>query len=290
MAQAVLDVTFVARGEHLQTMLKHGLKVKSIHGDFQVANLKATDRIRDLENPDLVIIGVKAWQIKEIRDELKAIIHPESIIIPLQNGISAADELLEVIDRKNVLGGSCRIFSRIESPGVIEHFGVTPAIIFGELDKSDTPRLSSLKSLFDYAGIANRIAADIESELWIKFINICVGGLLAVTRTTYGELRELTETRQMMSDLLYEIYHLSQKIGIAIEPGFVERSIAAIDSWPYDSTPSLARDVWAGRPSEIEYQNGTVVKLGEKHNVDTPVNRFVYNCILPMEMKARKKM
>lgn len=287
MAQAGLDVRFVARGEHLQAMLKHGLKVKSIHGDFQVVNLKATDRIRDLKNPDVIILGVKAWQIKEIRDELKAIIHPESIIIPLQNGISAADELREVINGKNILGASCRIFSRISSPGVIEHFGVVPSIIYGELDKSDTSRLHSLKELFDSAGIASRIAADIESELWIKFINICVGGLLAVTRTTYGELRELRETRQMMTALLYEIYDLSQKIGIAVDPDFVEKSIAAIDTWPYDSTPSLARDVWAGRPSEIDYQNGTVVKLGKKYNVDTPVNRFVYNCILPMELKAR---
>jgi 2-dehydropantoate 2-reductase len=129
---------------------------------------------------------------------------------------------------------------------------------------------------------------DIESELWKKFLMICVSGLLAVTRTTYGELRELKETREMMIDLFTEIYTLSQHIGIAMEADFVEKTISIIDSLPYDSTSSLTRDVWEGKPSEIDYQNGTVVKLGEKYGVDVPINRFVYNSILPMEQKARK--
>ncbi len=143
--------------------------------------------------------------------------------------------------------------------------------------------------MFDKAGISSEISEDITADLWKKFIGICVSGLLAVTKTTYGELRELKETRQLMIELLNEIYLLSQKTGIKIEPGFVEKTISVIDSYPYGSTSSLTRDVWEGRPSEIEYQNGAVVRLGEKFGVDTPVNRFVYNSILPMEMKARKK-
>ena len=91
-----------------------------------------------------------------------------------------------------------------------------------------------------------------------------------------------------MRELFHEIYVLSQKIGINIEPDFLEKTISYIDSFPYDSTSSLTRDVWEGKPSEIEYQNGTVVRLGEKYGIETPVNRFIYNCILPMELKARK--
>jgi len=91
-----------------------------------------------------------------------------------------------------------------------------------------------------------------------------------------------------MIELLDEIFRLSQNIGIRIEPDFVDKAVAFIDAFPYDSTSSLTRDVWEGKPSEIEYQNGTVVKLAEKYKVETPINRFVYNCILPMEIKARK--
>ncbi len=287
LAQAGNDVTFIARGEHLKAIRNSGLTVKSILGDFKIENVKATDKITDLDKPDLIILGVKAWQIKEIRTDIKTIMQPNTLVLPLQNGIMAADELSEKIDKKNILGGLCRIISKIESPGVIKHLGVKPTIVFGELDKSKTERISEIHKLFTAAGIESKISGDIEADLWRKFIAICVSGLLAVSHTTYGELRELKETRKMMIDLLSEIYLLSQKIGVKIEPDFLEKTISFIDTFPYKTTSSLTRDVWEGKPSEIEYQNGTVVKLGIKHGVETPVNSFVYNCILPQEIKAR---
>jgi 2-dehydropantoate 2-reductase len=287
-AKSGFDVTFVARGEHLKAIANKGLRIKSIDGDFVVDNLKATDKITDIKAPDLLLIGVKAWQIRAIRDDLQKIIHSNSIIIPLQNGVMAVDELAERIERQNILGGLCRIISKIESPGVINHFGVQPTIVFGELDKSKTNRAQKIQELFKTAGIKSKLSDDIEAEIWKKFIAICVSGLLAVTKTTYGELRELKETRQMMIDLLSEIYFLSKKAGVNIESDFIEKTVSFIDTFPYESTSSLTRDVWEGKPSEIDYQNGTVVRLGEKFGIETPINKFVYNCILPGELKARR--
>ncbi|HBB90222.1 MAG TPA: hypothetical protein DC042_00445 [Bacteroidales bacterium] len=124
------------------------------------------------------------------------------------------DELSELINPRHIIGGLCRIISKIKSPGVISHFGMEPEIVFGELDHSMTDRVSNLKSVFDVAGIKSRISLDIQADLWNKFIAICVSGLLAVTKTTYGELRELNETKVLMLELLNEIYQLSQKIEI----------------------------------------------------------------------------
>ena len=287
LAQAGNEVTFLARGEHLKAIQKNGLTVKSIHGDFRVENIKATDKISNIEKTELVIISVKAWQVKGIGEELKPILKSDSTIIPLQNGVLAADELMENIDRKHILGGLCRIISKIEAPGVINHFGVTPTIVFGELDKSKTERLARIQNAFNAAGIESRISDDIEADIWKKFISICVSGLLAVSNTTYGELRELKETRNLMVELINEVYILSRKIGVNIEEDFVDKTVSFIDTYPSDSTSSLTRDVWERKPSEIEYQNGTVVRLGEKYGVATPINRFVYSCILPSELKAR---
>lgn len=287
LSNAGFDVTFLARGEHLKAMKEKGLFVKSILGDFHVENVTATDQIQEMEPADLVIFATKAWQIKEIAPGLQSIVHKTTSILPLQNGVLAADELKEYFEPAQILGGLCRIISKIDAPGVINHFGVTPTIVFGELDKSINERTHGIKEIFDKAGINAQISSDIEADLWKKFISICVSGLLAITKTTYGELRERQETRQMMIDLLHEIYLLSQKIGIHLEADYLSKTISYIDAFPYDSSSSLARDVWAGKPSEIEYQNGTVVKLAEKFGVDVPVNEFVYHCILPMEMKAR---
>ena len=287
LVQAGYDVTFVARGEHLKSIQNNGLTIKSFLGDFKVDNLKATDKITEIDKPDLIIIGVKAWQIKEIRDDIKMILKDNTVILPLQNGVLASEELSESIDKKHILGGLCRIISKIDSPGVIHHIGITPAIIVGELDKSKTERIEKIQEIFITAGIESKISENIEADLWKKFITICVSGLLAVSNTTYGELRSMKETRRLMIDLLKEIFLLSQKIGAGIETDFVDQAVAFIDSFPYDSTASLTRDVWEKKPSEIEYQNGTVVRFGEKHGIETPINKFVYSCILPSEIKAR---
>lgn len=287
LSKAGNDVTFLARGEHLKAIRNKGLVVKSILGDFTLDNVKATDQIKNMEVADLIILGIKAWQIKEIANVLPAIMHENTVVLPLQNGVLAAEELKEKLDPKHVIGGLCRIISKIEEPGIINHMGVTPLIMFGELDNSVTERVQNIKEVFRKAGIDGRIAADIQAEIWKKFISICVSGLLAITRSTYGEVRELKETRELMIGLLKEIYQLSQKMGIKIESDFVDKTVSYIDGFSHGMTSSLARDVWAGKPSEIEYQNGTVVRLGLQYGVDTPINRFIYSCILPMEIKAR---
>lgn len=281
------DVTFLARGEHLEAMKRDGLKVKSINGDFTLEKVRATDSIEEIGKVDLVIIGLKAWQIREVAADLKKITGKDTTVLPLQNGVLATEELAEHLDRKHIVGGLCRIISKIESPGVINHFGVEPEIVFGELDNDKTERVCKVSELFESCGIKNKVAFDIHAELWKKFIAICVSGLLAVTRSTYGVVRELKETREMMTGLIMEIFELSKREGIKIKPDFPERTIAFIDTFPYDSTSSLTRDVWEGKPSEIEYQNGTVVRLAEKFGLEVPINKFIYSCILPMEIKAR---
>lgn len=286
-AKAGYGVSFLARGEHLRAIQSSGLTVKSINGDFKIDSVNATDNLENIGKVNLIILAVKAWQVKEIAYELSKIVDNNSVILPLQNGILAVDELKEQIKTENIIGGLCRIISKIESPGVINHFGVIPTIVIGELNNTKSERIKRIIELFDASGIKSKVADDINSELWKKFIAICVSGLLAVTRSTYGEIRELQETRVLMIELLNEIYLLSQKIGINIESDFIDKTVSFIDTFPYDSTSSLTRDVWEGKPSEIEYQNGTVVKLGEKYNLDTPLNRYVYNCILPMEKRAR---
>lgn len=289
-ANAGYNVTFVSRGGHLKAIQENGLTVKSIKGDFSIDKVNATDNLAALAETDLIIICVKAWQVKETARKLKDVINKNTIVIPLQNGVSASDELKQYLDESNVAGGLCFIISKIESNGVINHFGVEPSIIFGEINNFKTERLNNIKSMFDMAGINSRISDDINADIWKKFITICVSGLLAVTRTTYGELRELKQTRKMMVDLLKEVYKVSQKAGIKIKSGFVDETVSLIDTYPYGSTSSLTRDVWEGKPSEIDYQNGMVVKLGQKYGVETPINKFIYNCILPMELKARKNL
>jgi 2-dehydropantoate 2-reductase len=288
LAKTSNEISFLARGKHLKAMKENGLIVKSLNGDFVIPVVKASDNVSDLGLQDLILVCVKAWQLKDVAPDLKKIMHKDTVILPLENGITSSSEMEEALGKGNVLGGLCRIISKIESPGVISHVGIDPEIIFGEFDNTISPRVKKIKEIFDAADIKSIVAEDITAEIWKKFMGICISGLMAVTRTTYGELRELSVTRKMMTDLMNEIYDLALKAGVNIRPGYVDDVIAVIDSYPYESSTSLARDVWEGRPSEIEYQNGTVIRFADRYGIEVPVNRFVYNCIFPMELKARK--
>jgi len=287
LAQAGNDVTFIARGEHLKAIQENGLIVKSHLGDFTIKPANAIEKIESVADADLVIMCTKAWQVKEIAKQIAPLTRKETIVLPLQNGVLAAEELAEFIPQKNIVGGLCRIFSMIESPGVINHWGVDPTIVFGELDNEQTERILLLKNIFTEAGITNINSSDIHADLWKKLLLISSGALLAVTRTNYGELRSLPETKALLLDLKTEIFNVAIAAGIKLPENLVEKTMKAVDTFPPESTCSLTRDIWEGEPSEIEYQNGTVVKLGEKYGILTPVNRFVYYSILPMEQKAR---
>lgn len=287
MARAGFDVTFIARGEHLKAIKAKGLKVLSPEGDFEVNPVKVTDDFKEISDAELVILGTKAWQVKEVAANLKKI-NEICTVLPLQNGVLAYEEISSELGKERVLGGLCRIFSKIESPGVIKHIGAEASLVFGEMDNSRSDRVVKFLEVFHKSGIKSRISDDIQAELWKKFINICASGLLAVSGSTYGEIRQLKETREMMVELFEEVYAISQKMGINVEHEFIQKTVAFIDTFPHDATSSLTRDVWEGKPSEIDYQNGAVVRLGEKYGIKTPVNRFIYNCILPMELRARK--
>ena len=288
LAQAGNNVTFIARGEHLKAIRENSLIVKSIKGDFVIHPANVTDKISEISSPDLVILGVKAWQVKEVASELKNVIREDTTVLPLQNGVLASDELMSVLQPSNVVAGLCRIFSKLDAPGVINHFGIEPEIVFGEISNEVTPRIENILKTLTNSDIKTYIPKDIQTELWKKLMIIGSGGLLAITRSPYGAVREHKETRKLMHSLLNEIFIVSQMTGARMGVDFVTKTMDYIDSYPYDATTSLARDIWAGKPSEIEYQNGSVVMLGKKYGVKTPVNRFVYYSLLPMERKARE--
>jgi 2-dehydropantoate 2-reductase len=287
LAQAGHQVTFVVRGQHLNAIRENGLIVKSIKGNFTVKPALVTDKIGELKRPELVILGIKAWQVKETALELKAVVGENTTVLPLQNGVMATEELVSALNSNIVIGGLCRIFSKIEAPGIINHFGIEPEIVLGELNNDMSLRLKKITEALTTSGIKATPTADIQTELWKKLMIIGSGGLLALTRSPYGAVRENKETRQLMHSLLTEIREVSLRAGAKIEEDYIDKTMKYIDAYPYDSTTSLARDIWAEKPSEVEYQNGSVAILGERYGVATPVNSFVYHCLLPMERKAR---
>ncbi|KAA1243190.1 ketopantoate reductase family protein [Aquimarina sp. RZ0] len=283
-------VTFLVRGKHLEAIRTKGLQVHSIDGDFVTHPFLTTDTITDVDKADLILICTKSWQVKEATAQLQPILKENTIVIPLQNGADNAEKVLSVLDKNHVVGGLCKIYSKIEAPGVISHFGHTPEIIFGELDKHKTDRLLRVKQIFDKAGFSNRISDDIHVDIWSKFMFITtVSGLGALTRATIGEMYASIELRAILRATATEIYEVASAKGVAMSPTSVDGIMTFISKQPFDATASTQRDIMEGRPSELDNFNGFIVEEGKKLDIQTPTNLFIYSCLQPMESRARYK-
>jgi 2-dehydropantoate 2-reductase len=289
LAQAGLNTTFITRGQALEKIKQNGLQVKSILGDFHVYP-HVTDQYDVIKEADLILLCVKSWQIEKIANKIKPLLKSSATVLPLQNGADNADRLLKILNEENLIAGLCRIVSKIESPGVIDHFSYEPEIIFGEINNELTKRILSIKSVFDKAGFKNLISENIQRDIWLKFLFIAsISAMGALTRSVLGKMREDPYLREKLMVTANEIVTVGQKLGISIDQADIDLTFDLIDKLEYDTTMSMQRDIMEGKPSELENFNGFIVKKGAELGIDTPVNDFIYYCLLPMEMKVRRK-
>lgn len=274
------DVTFIARGEHLRAIKANGLRVDSPDGDFVIYPAKATDDAGEVGATDLVILGVKAWQVPEAARAIKPLVRANTTVLPLQNGVDAVPQLVAELGPESVIGGLCRIVSFVVEPGHIRHAGFAPSIIIGELDNRRSERIVKIEEVFKHAGLDTTIAADIQVALWTKFLFIAsFSGVGALANAPAGVTRTDQKWRGLMLSAMDEIYALAHARGVKLPPDSVDKVMAAVDGLPPDATSSMQRDIAAGKPSELESQNGAVVRMAQKSGIEVPTHTLIYQTL-----------
>jgi 2-dehydropantoate 2-reductase len=288
LARSGEDVTFIARGEHLRAIQIKGLKVDSLNGGFVIDPAKATDDVNEVGEADLVIVGVKAWQVPEAAGAMKPMVGPKTTVLPLQNGVDAVGQLTAELGPDRVIGGLCKIVSFVVGPGHIRHAGFAPSVVIGESDNRRSDRVVAIVNVFNDAGIETTIAADIEAALWMKFLFIAsFSGVGAIANAPAGVLRTDPELRGQMVHAMEEIFALAQARGITLPADAMETVMAGVNALPEDATSSMQRDIAAGKPSELESQNGAVVRMARESGVDVPTHEFIYAKLKSLEERAR---
>jgi 2-dehydropantoate 2-reductase len=288
LASAGEDVTFIARGAHLEAIRRDGLRLDTPEGELVIAPARATDRPEEIGTVDVVLLGVKAWQVREAAEAMRPLLGPESIVVPLQNGVEAADELAAVLGAGPVLGGLCRTFSWVTAPGRIRNIGPFNAILFGERDNRPSARAERLREALLRAGLGAEIPADIGVAVWEKFLLVTTFGAVgALARAPIGVLRTLPETRALLERCAAEALAIGLARGVALPRDAVSTTLAMLDRLAPAATTSLQRDLAEGRPSELEAWSGAVLRLGRESGVPTPLHETVYHAMLPGERRAR---
>ena len=231
LARAGEDVTFIARGDHLEAIRKNGLAIKSVlSGDFTIP-AKATDDTRDMGPVDLVLFCVKAYDNAAAADKIRPLIGSETIVLSVQNGIDNEQQIGEVIGPEHIVGCASYVSSIIESPGVIAQTGGPGKIVLGEMQGGKSERTEAIQSTLQNSGIAAELHSDIQVALWQKFLTICgVNGITALTRLPMGEILACEETRNLMRGTMQEVETVARACGANLPEGCVDQTMAFFSS------------------------------------------------------------
>jgi 2-dehydropantoate 2-reductase len=287
LARAGHQVALLARGDHLHAIQRDGLTVEADGETWTVRPTLATEDPAEVGSVDAVVLAVKTFQLEQAARQIGPLMGDDTVVLPLQNGVEATEQLGALLGKERVLVGLCGTLSWIAGPGRIRSLGNTHFIRLGEPDNRRSERVQRLHRAFADTGVRAEVPDDVHAALWEKFLFVVpVGGVGSVTRAPIGVTRALPETRALLRDAMQEIADLARASEVRLREDIVPRALRFMDGLDPAGTSSLQRDLAAGRPSELEAWNGAVVRLGQARGVPTPTHAFLHASLLPQERAA----
>ncbi len=282
LAKAGFDVSFIARGAHLDVIRKNGLKVLSPLGDFTIHPATVTDDPAEVGPVDVILFMVKNYDTLRAAEQIRPLVGPDTAIIPFQNGVEARAMLSNVLGARHVLGGVAFIPASIQEPGVIKHNAELAKLVFGEFDKQITPRAVAFLDALEKAGVTGEIPADISMVLWSKLMFLTsMSAINCITRQPVGLVQSDGETIALYMDAMREVAAVAAAHGVSLGEEAIANNMALAKSFPPNNKTSMFQDLEAGRRLEIDYLSGAVVRLGREKGIETPIHRTAWVAIKP---------
>jgi 2-dehydropantoate 2-reductase len=288
------EVSVIARGPHLAAIKANGLKLIEENGSEIVARVKATDRIAEAGQQDLVILGMKAHQVEAVVADLKQLYGPDTMVLTAQNGIPwwyffkqggpFEGRQLQSVDPTGAIAANLPIerviativypAAEIIKPGVIKHIEGN-RFSLAEIDNSETPRIKQVSETLKKAGFRSPVVSDIRAELWTKLLgNLSFNPISALTHATLEDLCRYQPTRDLVAEMMREAQIIGEALGIRFRIP-IEKRIAGGEAVGPHKT-SMLQDVEAGRAIEADALIGSVIELGRITNIATPHLDTVY--------------
>ena len=286
LALAGHEVSVLARGAHLAAIRKSGLQLRSSDGD-QHAPVLASDDVRDLGRPQLVIVAVKSYSLPEIAPAAAHLAGVGAAILPLLNGIDAAERLAERgVPRDALIGGMTVISAARLAPGVIERRSAFQRVVMGALGgpygSADawSIRLASFADAFERAGVEASVSPTIEVELWNKLAFVAsMAAACGMARASVGSVRSAPLGPVLIERAVAEIVAVAEACGVRLGPDATGRVVSAIEALPAEMRPSLLPDLERGGPTEIDVLSGAVAQRGRRVGVATPIHDTAWAAI-----------
>jgi 2-dehydropantoate 2-reductase len=274
LAKGGADVTFLARGAHLEAIRTSGIAIESGADVERVSPVRATDDPGELDVSDFVLLAVKLWDTEAILDRVKTAIGPNTTIISFQNGVLKDTYLRERFDRSQIMGGVAYVATTIDRPGVIRQTGPLQRLVIGEFDGKPSPRSQALFQACLAGGIKAELSSNIEREIWEKYVFLVgLSGTTTSMDSPIGPIRSNAQTRKFLLDVMREVVAVGRARGIDLPADYAERRLKLADDVSPAMTSSMHHDLQRGNRLEVAWLSGGVVTMGAQCGVPTPLNR-----------------
>jgi len=281
LAAAGADVAFIARGAHLEALRTRGLRIESPKGDVHVPRVRATDDPASIGPADVVLFAVKLYDTEAAAARLSPLIGPDTVVIPVQNGVDSVDTLSRIAGAPHVAGGTAYVAAVISEPGVIRHTAMDH-LMFGEVNRTRSARLERFLDACRPAGFQVTLSDDINADIWSKFTRLSVfSGMTAVTRSPIGVLRDDPDLFAMMQAAIRESMAVARARGVALAPNLFDDVMTMVRGLPAQAKSSMLEDLERGKPLELPWLSGAVVRIGRETGVDTPIHAFIATVLKP---------
>jgi 2-dehydropantoate 2-reductase len=287
--EAGARVSFIARGAHGEAIHKQGLRITSALGDAVVRPHQVSADPAEIGAADLLVFAVKLPDAQDAAARLKPLLRAGTVVLPLQNGVDVVDLLAREVGAGAVAVGVAQISARITSPGVVEHVGALARLRFGPLQPHQAEAMASLHALCQKAKVDAELLADPRRAVWEKFVFLVgLSSLTALTRQPVGVVRGHPELRRLLREVMAETAALARAEGVPLDEAFVDAQMAAADKLPPHVKASMLADLEAGKPLELPWLAGAVMRRSERHGLQADANRFVAAALAPYVHGAPK--
>ena len=272
------DVTFVGRKPHVEAIRAHGLLLDMKSQQRHVRANAITD-ISQLESPELVLLCVKSADTESAGRALASRLNNDAVVLSLQNGVDNPQRLRTVIGNL-VIPTVVYVGAEMAGPGHVKHHGR------GELVIGPSPRSEALAQTLEAAGIPTTVSADIEKMQWMKLVTNCAyNALSAVANIAYGPMAEVEGANELVARVIEECVAVARGCGVTLPADMAEQAAKIPAAMPSQFS-STAQDLARGKPTEIDYLNGYVVRRGAELGVPTPSN-FALQTMVKLAERGR---
>jgi 2-dehydropantoate 2-reductase len=278
------DVSFVARGAHLEAIRANGLRIAGPLGDFTVKAQAESDSAK-IGPVDYVVHTVKTYDNASAIPLITPLVGPGTAVVTLQNGVDSAEEIAAAVGEAATLGGSTYIATAIEAPGFIRQTGTHRRIVFGEYfnpPAAVTPRVQALADAMIAADIHAEPVPDARHTVWEKFTYLApFAAFTGAARLPIGPLWSDDYIKQMFLDAVEEVAHVARAHGVKLPADHRQRVYEYAIKLPPSTRSSLLIDLQAGKRIEVDALQGSVVRRGHNVGVPTPIMAALYAVLKP---------